>query len=304
VRDATGNQRLYTPFISQPNPLPEESTFTVVNNGLVDEDPPELTLIDILPVAVDITDSAKEITITLNLEDDVSGFRDILLSFYNPNGQEDTSFLQVLGAGDRIGGTELQGTYQVTVPIPQGTMTGGWEVRTLLRDRTGGETRYGTGANPYPQGPSDARFSVSTGGGTGSSYQHFTTLYGLSGNDALATADPDGDGFNNATELVLGTHPGDATSNGFGKITVTRDATHLHLSFTIDATLDIATDGDFLELGDGTPPFRVTGQVQGDPGGNAWINVLPVQVSGQTYRVSLPFSSGPTGCIRLLFEEG
>ena len=135
---------------------------------------------------------------------------------------------------------------------------------------------------------------MSTGSGGGSTYGNFTTLYGLSGDDALATADPDGDGFNNATELLLGKNPTSAASNGFGVLTVTRDATHLHLNFTVDATMEVAEDGAFLELGGGSTPFRVTGQVQSDPGAT-WNNVLPAHVSGQSYRVSVPFASAPTG---------
>ena len=304
VVDASGNQREY-PY-DAPYNMPGEEHFEVINDvengGQVDSIIPSITSIDIAPVAVDITDGAEPITITLTIEENLSGLRDAMLFFRNPSGQQDDSFFRVLDASNRISGDNLTGTYQVTVTIPQGTQTGDWEVRAFVRDRTGWERLYGTGGAAYPQ-VGDGRFSVSTGSGTGSTYKQFTTLYSLSGDDALATADPDGDGFNNATELVLGTDPGSASSNGFGKLTVTRNATHLHLTFTIDPTLEIATDGDFLELGGGNPPFRVTGQLLTDPTAT-WTNIRPVLVSGQTYRVSVPFAAAPAGLVRLLFEEG
>jgi hypothetical protein len=305
VVDASGNRRGYDPFDPDPDiELPGEDQFEVINGGQVDAETPELTSIDIAPVAVDITDSAKTITITVAIEEDLSGLRDANLTFRNPSGQPDGSFTRELNSSNRISGDALTGTgtYEVPLTIPQGTQSGEWEVQVFLRDRTGRAVRYGTGWEPYLQS-GDGRFSVSTGTGGGSTYENFITLYGLSGDDALATADPDNDGFNNATELLLGTNPTSAASNGFGVLTVTRDATHLHLNFTIDATMEVAADGDFLELGDGTPPFRVTGQVKSDPAGT-WSNVLPVQVSGQTYRVSVPFASAPMGYVRLLFEEG
>lgn len=301
VIDATGNQQEYTPF-SLENPLPGGDSFTVVNSGPEDQDTPEIFAIDIAPVAVDITDGAKPITINVTIQEDLSGIRDALLFFYNPGGQIDGSFFQVLDASNRISGNDLTGTYQVTVNIPQGTQNGEWEVRAFLRDRTGRARFYGSGGAPYPQ-VGDGRFSVSTGTVSPSTYAAFTTLYGLSGNDALAAADPDHDGFNNATELLLGTSPVNGSSNGNGNLVVTRDATHLYLSFTVDATQPVTVNGNYLQLGSGSTPFRVTGQVKNDMGA-AWTNVLPVHMGGQTYRVSLPLASGFTGFIRLFFEEG
>lgn len=303
VKDASGNQRVYHPFEGDdPEALGQ---FTVVNTGVQDLALPVLTSIDITPVAVDVTDSAKDITITVAAGDNLSGLGEAKIYFYFSGGTQPIGSLTRDLMQHRISGDDLQGTYQVTVTIPQTVESGEYEVRTELRDRTGHKARYGADGQGYPQGVSDARFSVSTGNTGGSTYQQFTNLYGLTGNTALPEADPDGDGFNNATELLLGTHPGDATSNGIGKLTVTRDATHLHLNFTIDPTLDVEVreEESFLRLGDGLPRFRVAGQVAtGAVGG--WDDIRPEPVSGQTYRVSIPFSGGRTGFIRLSFTEG
>ncbi len=301
VIDASGNQREYNPFSAE-NPLPGGDSFTVTNSGPQDQDTPEVFAIDIAPVAVDITDSAKPITISVTIQEDLSGLRDALLFFYNPNGQADGSFFQVLDASNRVSRDDLTGTYQMTVNIPQGTQNGEWEVRAFLRDRTGRARFYGTGGAPYPQ-VGDGRFSVSTGTVSPPTYAAFTTFYGLTGNDALATADPDHDGFNNATELLLGTSPVNAASNGRGNLVVSQDATNLYLTFAIDATQPVTVNGDYLQLGSGSSPFRVTGQVKNDMNAE-WTKVLPVHLSGQTYRVTLPLASGFTGFIRLLLEEG
>lgn len=301
VKDASGNLTVYHPFDGE-DPV-TLAQFTVVNNGVVDLLPPTLSSIDITPVAVDVTNSAKNITITVQAGDDVSGLRDAQLFFYRSSGgQPIDSFTQDLLLHPVSG---QPGTYQVVVTIPRAADAGEYEVQTFLRDRTGREVRFGIGGQGYPQGTADGRFSVSKSGtGDVSTYQQFTELYGLTGDNALPGADPDGDGYNNSTELLLGTDPGNAASNGNGKLTVARDATHLHLTFTIDPTLDVEAreDEDFLRVGDGTPRFRVSGQVSSTP--DSWDDVQPEHVNGQTYRVSVPLSSGPRGFIRLLFTEG
>ena len=78
----------------------------------------------------------------------------------------------------------------------------------------------------------------------------------------------------------------------------------MHLNFTVDPALNVATSGVFLELSDGGggAPLRVTGQTQGGLAGT-WTNVAPTFVGGSTWRVSLPLASGPSGFLRLFFEE-
>jgi len=141
------------------------------------------------------------------------------------------------------------------------------------------------------------------GGSSPSLYQIFATYHNLTGDNALPSADPDHDGLNNATELMLGTDPTDPASAGSGLIGVYSYAGYLHLVFTINPYLSIAVAGVFLELRDGSggPPFRLTGQAQAGLGG-PWVNVLPILVTGSTYRISLPLAGGSTGFVRLRFE--
>jgi fibronectin-binding autotransporter adhesin len=54
---------------------------------------------------------------------------------------------------------------------------------------------------------------VSSGGVTQTPYQLWAQNYGLSGNNALPGADPDGDGFTNEREFTFGGHPGQPTAS-------------------------------------------------------------------------------------------
>jgi hypothetical protein len=65
----------------------------------------------------------------------------------------------------------------------------------------------------------------------------------------------------------------------------------------------MSNSGSFLELSDGGggAPLRVKGQTQTGLTG-AWLNTLPVLVSGSTYQISLPLSGGPTSFALLFFE--
>ncbi|WP_367874574.1 hypothetical protein [Luteolibacter sp. Populi] len=262
-----------------------------------DAELPALQTLTISPNPVDISETSRSLTLTFDASDDHNGIIGGNLRVFDPSNDEFT-FLS-FDDSSRTAGDALHGTYTLHALIPSGASPGTWRVEIdLIEIDSALTSTYGTEDLPFPN-PGDNLFLVSNGG---SVYANFTTLHGLTGDDALPSADPDDDGFNNATELMLGTNPSVPTANGPGLLSLTRDATHIHLSFTIDGLQSIASDGTFLELGGGTSPFRLTGQIQNHLDG-AWTNVLPVLVSGSTYRISLPLASGTTGFIRLFFEE-
>jgi hypothetical protein len=62
-----------------------------------------------------------------------------------------------------------------------------------------------------------------------SPYQQWKTIHGLTGDDALADADPDGDGNVNFLEYALGTNPGVSDSR---PVTFTSSGSYLTLSAT------------------------------------------------------------------------
>jgi hypothetical protein len=299
VKDVAANERDYPYQLSFPTPGSDE--FTVINTGPADTTAPSLSLIEITPATVNTTASPATITVKISISDDLSGFRDRYLFFYEPGDIFSGSVFAAIDDTHRISGNELNGTYEIPVTIPQGSAVGSWQIRVFIRDRTGGEKTYGPGATPYPP-PGNGQFTVATA--APSLFQSFVQTYNLAGDDALPSADPDHDGRNNATELMLGTNPANAASAGAGLTSVTRDAGFFHLNFTIDPTLTITPAGNWLELrdGGGGAPFRVTGQTQAGLGGT-WANVLPSQVSGSSYRISLPLSGGNKGFARLFFEN-
>ena len=297
VKDAAANEREYPYQLDFPTPGANE--FAVVNTGPADTTSPSLSSIVIAPATVNTSASPATITVTVSISDDLSGFRDRYLFFYEPGDIFSGSVFAGIDESNRISGNELNGTYQVQVTIPQGSAVGSWQIRVFLRDRTGGEKTYGPGGTTYPP-PGDGQFTVTTN--AISLFQSFVQNYSLTGDDALPSADPDRDGHNNATELMLGTNP--IIAAGAGLTSVSRDAGSVYLNFTIDPTLSITTAGNWLELRDGSggAPLRLTGQTQAGLGGT-WNNILPAHVSGNSYRIGFPLSGGNKGFTRLFFEH-
>ena len=281
---------------------PTDAEFQVTNSGQVDLLAPSVTSIAITPASVDATGAATHVTVNVSLSDDLSGLREAYLFIYRFGDYDsNVDFVDLNSPGIRISGDAVNGTYQAQVPVPQGSYGGAWLVRVYIRDMTGRSRFYGPNADLYPA-PATGFFTVI--GPPRPLYLSFTDLHHLHGTDALLEADPDHDGLNNATELVLGGNPNDPTDNGSGPLQLLRDANSLHLDFTLAPSLTATPSGNSLYLSDGGggAALRLTGQTQSGLA-NPWTNVLPVHRTGQNYRISLPISSGPKGFIRLQFEN-
>lgn len=296
LEDQAGNNREY-PW-QTPYPGTVDPTFEVVNTGIIDTGDPVVTAISISPKQVDTSSGPANVTVTVSLSDDVSGFQNSYLFFHNPSGTSVGGIFGELNASNRISGDDLTGTYQVQVTLPQGSVEGTWTVRAFVRDRTGRNQYYINGP-AYPV-PADAEFVIGSGPAPSLAEAFFTT-YNLSGNDALLSADVDGDGRVNGVELMQGTHPGNRDAVPW--FNLVRDATHLHLEFLIDPALTKTVNGNSLELrdGGGGAPLVVTGQTQTGQLAGSWTDVAPVHGSGNTWRVSVPLAAGP-GFARLVFE--
>ncbi len=226
--------------------------------------------------------------------------RDANAYFYDPAGDFQAGFFTYLNGANRISGNDMAGTYQFSKTLPQGSAMGQWEVGIYLQDMTGRAKSYGNNSSLYPE-PFTGYFTISSA--PISTFAAFVASYSLLGGNALAGADPDHDGRNNATELLLGSNPTNAASNGAGLINTSRDATQFHLDFTINPALTVTANGGFFELrdGGGGAPLKVKGQTQNGLAA-AWANPTPALIAGTTYRVSVPFDSGATGFERLYFE--
>ena len=298
VRDNANNEQRYPSNIQFPDDVDE--TFAVINSGAFDLADPTVTSMDVTPVQINTSGGSAQVQVTVSLLDDLSGLKDAFAYFYDPANVFQNSLFTVLNSANRISGNDLSGTYQFSKTLPQGSALGQWQVRIFVRDKTGRTKFYGQSGSAFPEA-NDGFFTNSSG--AMSLYASFVATYSLTGNNALAGADPDNDGRNNATELMLGTNPTSAASNGGGPINVVQDPTGAHLDFTVSPALNVTSSGGFLELRDagGGAPLKVKGQTSSGLAG-AWANATPILVSGSIYRVTMPFASGPRGFARLYFE--
>ena len=82
VKDAAANEREYPYQLDFPTPGSDE--FTVINTGPADTTAPSLSSIAITPTTVNTSAGPATITVTISISDDLSGFRDRYLFFYEP----------------------------------------------------------------------------------------------------------------------------------------------------------------------------------------------------------------------------
>ncbi len=277
-------------------PAVAHETFTVVNVGPVDLLAPVVTEIGITPGTLA---TPGMIAVTVSISDDWSGIRDAQLHFFDPTNAAVGSLFQVLDESNRTSSSGLSATHLVNVALPPGLAAGKWTIRVLLRDKVGRVNFYGMDGAAYPE-LGDGEFTVS--GVVLSTFAGFVATYGLTGADALLTADLDHDGRSNAVELMLGSNPR-LPNAGAGVFALSQDATHLHLDFTCAPGLAVTVNGNHLELrdGGGGTPMWLTGQTQGGLTG-PWTPVLPTHVSGNTWRISLPLAAGRSFA-RLALED-
>jgi hypothetical protein len=140
ARDVQGNSTA-TP------PAPASANFDVVSNE--DLGAPSLVSIGASQSAIDVTTNPVDVTLTLQITDDISGFEQADVNLESPSGLE--SVFLTLDASDLIAGNALNGTYQRNAPFPQLSEAGTWIVESvMLRDAYGYSVTIPNASLPSP----------------------------------------------------------------------------------------------------------------------------------------------------------
>jgi hypothetical protein len=224
LSDLSGNESVYGRGVSAlfeydfvlPDGLP--GLFSVTNTGSVDVTAPQLTSFTVAPAAVNVVNSAANLTFTFQVTDALSGFGSATLTLFTPGGEALTAL--PVTAANRTAGTAAAGTYGVPFSLPAKMPGGVWTTSLLIRDATGNPSLYdgAVEGEDFPAGAASGQITV-----TGAAhsywawmYPRLSTLPGTQPNE-----DFDGDGISNLLEYALGLNvaaadaPGSATPSFF-----------------------------------------------------------------------------------------
>jgi hypothetical protein len=100
-------------------------SYAVQVKSTPDTTAPELTSLSISPTEVDVTEAAAEVTVTAQVDDDVSGIAGVTMSLHAPDGASSQAVYAVL---ELIGGNTREGTLQAVFTIPRYVESGEWKV--------------------------------------------------------------------------------------------------------------------------------------------------------------------------------
>jgi len=108
-----------------------------------DTQPPEIVSFDFDPKAVDTSTSSRQITVTADFADDLSGFDQGDIRFYSPS--ESQSIGAWFSYHNRISGNEIEGTYQYKIDLPQYSEPGTWKLSHMRVSDRVGNSKYLSG---------------------------------------------------------------------------------------------------------------------------------------------------------------
>ena len=132
LRDNVGNWKYISGVEVEALGIPIE--FEVESVG--DTTPPTIASFDFNPKAVDTSTSSQEITVTARLTDDLSGFSQGYFRFQSPSKVQDIGAW--FSSYERTSGSELDGTYERKITLPQYSEPGTWRLSSIeLRDNAG-----------------------------------------------------------------------------------------------------------------------------------------------------------------------
>jgi hypothetical protein len=214
-----------------PFPAGAMSQIQVQNSGQTDTTAPALTSLSFSKSTVNVSTSSQTVTITMQLSDAQGGVDGGYVGFWKDGTEHTVDFDTTAG---------MNGTYNVTVTIPQGAAEGAWEFGLAVRDVFGNWRDYGASAyylpDPLPAGaPSELTVTSSTQAPF-DQWAQSQFPAGTSEANKVYNADPDRDGLPNLLEYAFNTPP---TSSGgrdqLPGMTIQRDAqakpTHLVMTY-------------------------------------------------------------------------
>ncbi|MFC1762660.1 hypothetical protein ACFL6U_11340 [Planctomycetota bacterium] len=92
--------------------------------SISDSSPPTLVELSFNPTSLDVTTGPQDVTISLRLTDDVSGFKQLYCYIYSPSQNQRIEFY--MDSSNRISGDAVDGVYQVDVTFGYGSESGMW----------------------------------------------------------------------------------------------------------------------------------------------------------------------------------
>src|SRR5947209_17979410 len=102
-----------------------------------DQTPPKLVEFSRTPDSIDTSSGSKTVSFTARVTDDLSGVGGAGVAVTTPNGRRSTSYLMT-----RVSGTANDGTYALTVRIPQNAPQGSWTLLISIGDRAQNRRGY------------------------------------------------------------------------------------------------------------------------------------------------------------------
>ena len=121
-------------------PEGSDTEITVINEGLADLNPPEITGIVISPETIDVAAGAKMVAMEISATDDV-GLESLSITFEHVGGYDSLPSLR-LSADDRISGDAKSGVYAAEVLVPGHTGSKTYEINVSGSDFAGRGFRY------------------------------------------------------------------------------------------------------------------------------------------------------------------
>jgi hypothetical protein len=218
-------------YYDTPFPAGLTTQLQIQNSGQTDTVAPTLASLSFSRSTVDVGSSSQSVTVTMQLSDDLSGVDGGYVGFWKGGIQHIAHFDTAAG---------VNGTYQITVTIPQAAATGTWTFGLAIRDVFSNWRAYGAASYyqpaPLPAGAPSVLTVSNTAQNSFDQWAQIQFPAGTPVEQTVFNADPDADGVSNLLEYAFNMPP--MSSGGREKLPaeyLQRDAqgrpTHLVMTY-------------------------------------------------------------------------